>query len=174
MISEPNTCIRTAASSHSRDSSLREQAIGHLFLGRLLAHMWSVGVRDIEVLRGEVDSAGYDIVLESRGIVRHVQLKSRFHGSKVRDVSVSTRLLAKPGGCVIWIELDPVSLELQKFYWFGGQAGTRLPDLGSRVARHSRGNSEGEKNERPAHRVVTMGRFRVLSSIEEVAASLFG
>jgi hypothetical protein len=174
MIPEPNTRIQTATSPHSQDSSLREQAIGHLFLGRLLAHMWSSGIRDIEVLKSEVDSAGYDIVLESQGIVRHVQLKSRSHGSKVRDVSVNTKLLAKPGGCVIWIESDPVSLELQKFYWFGGHAGNRLPDLGSRVARHSRGNSKGQKNERPAHRVVPMGRFRVLSSIEEVAASLFG
>jgi hypothetical protein len=38
------------ASAHSSDSSLREQALGHLFLGQLLAFMWRNGARDIEVL----------------------------------------------------------------------------------------------------------------------------
>src|SRR5437773_3721312 len=78
--------------SHSQDSSLREQALGHLFLGELLAEMWRSNQRDIEVLRAEVDRAGYDLVLESNGFVRHIQLKSSFIGSKVRNVSVSTKL----------------------------------------------------------------------------------
>lgn len=164
----------TASSPHSLDSSLREQAIGHLFLGQLLAHMWRTDARDIEVLKGEVDRGGYDVVLECRGIIRHVQLKSRFRGSKVNQVDVSTKLLSKPGGCVIWIEFDPVSFDLQRFYWFGGAAGTALPDLGLRISRHSRGNSSGEKNERPVHRVVTKGRFMALTSIQDVAKHLFG
>ena len=41
------------ASPHSSDSSLREQALGHLFLGQLLAFMWQSGGRDIEVLKSE-------------------------------------------------------------------------------------------------------------------------
>jgi hypothetical protein len=162
------------SSPHSLDSSLREQAISHLFLGKLLAHMWCTDARDIEVLKAEVDRSGYDVVLESRGIIRHVQLKSRFRGSKVGQVDVSTKLLSKPGGCVIWIEFDPVSLVFEKFYWFGGQAGMVLPNLGSRVSRHSKGNSAGEKNERPIHRMVTKGRFEMLSSIQEVCQRLFG
>jgi hypothetical protein len=162
------------SSPHSLDSSLREQAVGHLFLGQLLAHMWCTDARDIEVLKAEVDRSGYDVVLESRGIIRHVQLKSRFRGSTVSEIDVSTKLLGKPGGCVIWIEFDPGSFELQKFYWFGGPAGAALPDLGDRISRHSKGNSSGEKNERPVHRVVTKGRFMALTSIQEVAKNLFG
>jgi hypothetical protein len=162
------------SSPHSLDSSLREQAIGHLFLGQLLAHMWRTDARDIEVLRGEVDRGGYDLVLECRGIIRHVQLKSRFRGSKVSQIDVSTKLLSKPDGCVIWIEFNPTSLALEKYYWFGGAAGTALPDLGARVSRHSRGNSAGQKSERPLHRVVTKGRFEVLPSIQQVAEKLFG
>ena len=86
------------ASVHSFDSSLREQALGHIFLGQLLAFMWRNRGRDIEVLKSEVDRGGYDLVLESNGVIRHVQLKSSFRGSKVREVSVNTRLLRKPGG----------------------------------------------------------------------------
>jgi hypothetical protein len=51
-ITEPT---KIEASAHSSDSSLREQALGHLFLGQLLAFMWGNGRRDIEVLKSEVD-----------------------------------------------------------------------------------------------------------------------
>src|SRR6476469_3145847 len=71
---------RIEASAHSSDSSLREQALGHVFLGKLLTFMWQSGARDIEVLKSEVDRGGYDVVLESNGIIRHAQLKSSFRG----------------------------------------------------------------------------------------------
>jgi hypothetical protein len=162
------------ASAHSSDSSLREQALGHIFLGQLLAFMWRNGGRDIEVLKSEVDRGGYDVVLEANGIIRHVQLKSSFRGSKVREVDVSTKLLRKPGGCILWLEFDRESLAIEGYYWFGGKAGTALPELGPRVSRHSKGNSDGEKNERPIHRVLTRGRFEALPDISEVVARLFG
>ncbi len=162
------------ASPHSSDSSLREQALGHLFLGQLLAFMWRNGARDIEVLKSEVDRGGYDIVLEANGVIRHVQLKSSFRGSKVREVDVSTKLLRKPGGCILWLEFDRESLAIERYYWFGGKAGTALPDLGLRVSKHSKGNSEGAKNERPIHRVLTRGRFEALVDIREVVKRLFG
>jgi len=162
------------ASVHSFDSSLREQALGHIFLGQLLAFMWRNGHRDIEVLKSEVDRGGYDLVLESNGVIRHMQLKSSFRGSKVREVSVNTRLLSKPSGCILWLEFDPVSLAVEKFYWFGGPARTALPDLGERKSRHSKANSKGEKSERPAHRVVAKRDFRALVNIGEVVEELFG
>jgi hypothetical protein len=147
------------SSAHSLDSSLREQALGHIFLGQLLAFMWRNGERDIEVLKSEVDRGGYDVVLESNGIIRHIQLKSSFRGAKVREVDVSTKLLRKPGGCILWLEFDRENLAIERYYWFGSKAGTALPDLGLRISRHSKGNSDGEKNERPIHRIVTRGRF---------------
>lgn len=164
----------TKTSLHSSNSSLREQALGHLFLGELLAWMWSKGVHDVEVLKSEVDRGGYDVVLESNGITRHVQLKSSFRGSKVAKVDISTKLLKEPGGCVIWIEFDQASLALERFYWFGGEPGTGLPDLGSSMSRHSKANSLGEKTERPVHRVLSKARFDPFDSIGEVAARLFG
>jgi hypothetical protein len=172
-IAQPSPA-KIEASAHSSDSSLREQALGHLFLGQLLAFMWRNSARDIEVLKSEVDRGGYDVVLESNGVIRHVQLKSSFRGSKVREVDVSTKLLRKPGGCILWLEFDRESLAIERFYWFGGNAGTALPDLGLRISRHSKGNSDGEKNERPIHRVLTRGRFEALADIREVVEKLFG
>src|SRR5258708_33426584 len=101
------------ASAHSADSSLREQALVHVFLGQLLTFMWQSGARDIEVLKSEVDRGGYDVVLEANGIIRHVQLKSSFRGSKVREVDVSTKLLLKPDGCILWIEFDSETLAIE-------------------------------------------------------------
>ena len=159
---------------HSQDSSLREQALGHLFLGELLAEMWCRNRRDIEVLKAEVDRGGYDLVLEANGIVRHVQLKSSFAGSKVRYVNVGTKLLAKPGGCIIWLEFNSIDLKLLQYYWFGSEPGSALPDLGSKVARHSKANSQGNKSERPLHREVAKTRFEALSDITQVVDRLFG
>jgi hypothetical protein len=117
---------------------------------------------------------GYDIVLEANGILRHVQLKSSFIGSKVREVSVNTKLLTKPGGCVIWLEFDPDSLALKKYLWFGGVPGSTLPNLGSKVSRHSKANSKGQKLERPMHRVVGKGRFESFHEISALMNRMFG
>jgi hypothetical protein len=108
------------------------------------------------------------------GIIRHIQLKSSFRGSKVREVDVSTKLLRKPGGCILWLEFDRENLAIERYYWFGSKAGTALPELGLRISRHSKGNSDGEKNERPIHRIVTRGRFEALVNISEVVQKLFG
>jgi hypothetical protein len=88
--------------------------------------------------------------------------------------SKSIKLLRKPGGCILWLEFDRESLAIERFYWFGSKAGSALPDLGARIARHSKGNSDGEKNERPIHRVLTRGRFEALTDIREVVGKLFG
>ena len=157
-----------------RNSSLREQALGHLFLGQILAEMWRSNQRDIEVLKGEVDRAGYDLVLESNGYIRHVQLKSSFIGSKVRNVSVGTKLLAKPGGCVIWLEFDAESLKIERYFWFGGPPGQALPDLGARISRHSKANSIGVKAERPMHRELSKSRFEAISDVGQLVIRLFG
>jgi hypothetical protein len=172
-IAQPSPA-RIEASAHSSDSSLREQALGHVFLGQLLTFMWRNGTRDIEVLKSEVDRGGYDVVLESNGVIRHVQLKSSFRGSKVREVDISAKLLHKPNGCILWLEFDHESLAIERFYWFGGEAGIGLPDLGERISRHSKGNSKGKKNERLGHRVVSKGDFQMLADIREVVRKLFG
>lgn len=165
---------QTQVAWHSQDSSLREQALGHIFLGELLAEMWRTNRRDIEVLKGEVDRGGYDVVLESNDLVRHVQLKSSFIGSKVRHVSVGTKLMAKPGGCVIWLEFEPETLKIERYLWLGGAPGRALPDIGSRVARHSKSNSAGQRTERPMHRRVAKSKFCRVASSTLLLQFLFG
>jgi hypothetical protein len=47
---------RPADSSHYAESSARENLVEHVFLGELLRGLWRKNVRDLEVLRPEVDN----------------------------------------------------------------------------------------------------------------------
>lgn len=157
-----------------KDSSFREKLIEHVFVGEILRVLWRRGVRNVEVLRAEVDRGGYDLVLECRGVVRHVQLKSSHREAKTSEVAVSLNLSAKASGCVIWVLFDSATLELGPFLWFGSLPGKPLPPLGDKAGRHSKADSTGLKAERPNLRVVTRRRFAVLATMEDVANALFG
>jgi hypothetical protein len=145
-----------------------------LFVGELLRSLWRGGHRDIEVLKSEVDAGGYDLAIECNGQMRHIQLKASTLSAKTSEVGINTRLSKKPSGCVIWICFDPETLGLGPFFWFGGTPGAALPDLGTRVARHSRANSHGEKSHRPRIRLLKRSAFIRIAHIEELAEKLFG
>jgi hypothetical protein len=49
-----------------------------------------------------------------------------------------------------------------------------MAELGGKVGRHTKGDRNGVKAERPNTRIVPKSRFRRLATIEEVAAALFG
>jgi hypothetical protein len=94
-------------SAHYVESSARENLIEHVFLGELLRGLWRKNVRDLEVLRPEVDSGGYDLALEFRGLTRHVQLKSSYRGARRSEVTARVKLLERPSACILWIFFDP-------------------------------------------------------------------
>src|ERR1700730_17254863 len=87
--------------AHYAESSARENLIEHVFLGELLRGLWRKNVRDLEVLRPEVDSGGYDLALEFKGVTRHVQLKSSFTGARRSDVTAYVKLLDRPSACIL-------------------------------------------------------------------------
>lgn len=155
-------------------SVAREKVLEHLFVGELLRSLWRNGIYDTEVLRAEVDAGGYDLVVESSGVLRHVQLKSSHRDAHRRSVTVNSALMRKPSGCVIWIEFDPKTMTIGPFLWLGGEPHQPLPTLGDRLAKHTRANSAGIKKERPNMRTVPRTRFRVLATMNDVAHELFG
>lgn len=160
--------------AHTTTSSAREKLIEHLFIGELLRRLWLRGVRDVEVLRAEVDSGGFDLVVECGGVLRHIQLKASHRTAKTDSVGINIALSRKPSGCVIWLFFDETTLEFSAFRWFGAEPGRRLPALGDKIARHSKANSNGEKTARPHIRELRKSAFQSLGSIEEVADALFG
>lgn len=156
------------------DSSLREKIIEYAFVGELLRILWRRGRRDIEVLRAEVDRGGYDLVLHCNGVSRHVQLKSSHREAATAKVTVNLKLAEKTSGCVIWILFDQETLELGPFLWLGGKPGEAVPDLGTKIAKHTKANSRGSKTERPGLRVVSRSSFTKLDSVAAVIEALFG
>lgn len=160
---------------HSTRSSYREMLIEHLFVGALLREAWRNEVAFIEVLKPQVDDVGYDLLLEAKGIARHVQLKASFQGSKTASQKIHRLLSGKPSGCVVWVVFDADSLELGPFLWFGGAPGEKLPSQSKfKVARHTKGDATGKKAARPMIRVVPKSKFTSLADTGELLARLFG
>lgn len=156
------------------ESSLREQVLEHIFVADLLRCLWCNQIYNVEILRGEVDRGGYDLVVECGGIVRHIQFKASHKDASTRRVDINLNLAGKSSGCVIWIWFDPGTMALGPFRWFGAEPGEPLPPLGDRIAKHSKGNAEGIKTQRSNSRTLNKGQFTVLADMEGVIRALFG
>lgn len=162
-------------SQHAVHSSYREKLIEHLFVGELLKMSWQDGDCQLEIAKPEVDNSGYDIIAEGNGIVRHIQLKAAYIGSKITRQKVHIKLSQKPSGCVVWIYFNKNSLELGPFYYFGGLPGEPLPNIqNAKVARHTKGDQGGYKGERANIRVLNKGDFKKYDDIKEIYSIFFG
>ena len=168
-------------------SSQRERFFEYLFLARLLAHSWFDRRQPVEVLRADVDGAGYDLVLECGGVLRHVQLKGSYGGAKTARQIVHRDLEKKPSACVVWMRVaspevrtdredDGEGMNLRITYrYFGQEPGQPLRDLSDYpVARHTRGDRTGAKKPRRHHRVIPKRDFIEIGSIRQLALLLFG
>ena len=157
----------------STRSSFRESLIEHTFISAVLQEAWRRQMV-IEVLRPEVD-AGVDVVFECGTVVRHVQLKSTRAGAKVTRYNVNTSLETKQSGAVVLIEFEDHGGDMRLQYRFFGRApGEPLSLNGFNAAKHSKGNAQGVKLERPGLKVVPARQFRRVSDISSLVDLLFG
>src|SRR6478609_1771756 len=155
-------------------SSLREKVLEHAFIADLSRTLWRQGFRDFEILRAEVDRGGYDLVIARGDVMRHIQLKSTHSAGKAAGAPIQLALGAKPGGGVIWMFFDPGTLALGPFLWLGNEPGLPIGSLGDKVVRHTKGNKDGYKAQRPGLRMVPRSRFTRLETMADVADRLFG
>jgi len=159
-------------------SSFFEQLVEHVFISELLQEVYYRFGMTVEVLRSEVDVSGYDIVFECNGIIRHVQLKTSKIDGKTSRQKVNVALAEKPSGCVVWMiraEGNPDCRMRLTYRFYGNDAGQPLPSLDEfKTAKHTKGNKEGVKAERPSIRVVPKGQFFTIDTTTELAIRLFG
>ncbi|MDP5206020.1 hypothetical protein ORI99_03035, partial [Alishewanella sp. SMS9] len=88
---------------------------------------------------------------------------------------VHIALATKPSGCVLWIFFDETTMQLGPFLFFGGQPGEKLPDISQfKIAKHTKGNKDGVKAERPDIREVRKKAFVRYDRIELIYNALFG
>ncbi len=155
-------------------SSARENVLEHLFIGELLRCLWCKGVHDVEVLRSEVDDCDYDLVVECRGVLHHVQLKSSHRLARASRQTVNAKIEKKAGGCVVWMLFDSETLDLGPFRVLGSRPGGLALMFGSKVGKHTKANVQGVKAERPNTRVIKKRDFKELPSMEALVGHLFG
>lgn len=165
---------RQAVRDAAHLSTYVEQALELGFLGDLMRVLWERDIRRLEVLRADIDAWGYDVALSIGDETRYVQLKARVAGGRTATLKLNGRLEEKPGGCVVWMEYDPLSLRFTGFGWLGGSsAGDCLRIRDSRRARHTKGTAEGIKRERADSFEVPLSRMERLGTLDQLAARLF-
>ena len=162
-------------SPHSEFSALRENILEHAFLGDLGKELWRRKHFDVEILRAEFDSAGYDIVVCANNITRHIQLKVRKAAGRTAGWGISERLAEKPSGCVVVMYIDDATLHVRNYGLFADSPGCPLPDISHfKAVKHTKGDSTGFKAERSGHRRVPKSQFKTFPNIEELFTALFG
>ncbi|RQT12134.1 hypothetical protein [Burkholderia contaminans] len=162
---------------HATYSVLRERIVEHAFIADVMRQLWLRDILDIEVLRAEFDTSGYDLVMSSASVLRHIQLKvSLVNGARSR-VNINLKLGNCPSGCVLWIVVNH-KLEAIEYRWFGGPPGEPLPDISDRgVVRHTRANAHGQKAVRDGQRSLSQSEFKSLDGrdkLDAVIEQLFG
>lgn len=155
-------------------SSTREKILEHRFVADVTSELWRRAIFDFAVSHSEVDNSGYDLIMEARGVTRHIQLKAMRVQGKRRDFDLQCRLADKRSGCAVLMLHDPVSLAILEYRLFAGPPGEKLPGLGERPVRHTKGNALGHKAERPALRNVPIASFVAVGSISTLVDRLFG
>lgn len=67
------------------------------------------------------------------------------------------------------------TLKLGPFLFFGGAPKEALPDIsGAKIARHTKGDQDGYKAERPNIREISKGDFKRHETVESLYDTLFG
>lgn len=159
------------------ESSSMARLLEFALLAELTQEAWFGRRQLVDVLHSSVDAFGYDLVLECGKVVRHVQIMSRRLTAKTSRYKVNMKLADHPSGCVVWVgwALEPDIRRVQMEYrWFGGRPGEPLPDLGRRVAKHSKSGSAGVKRERANIRELNLGEFTKLDGVADLLDRLFG
>ncbi len=166
------------AADTSIKSTFYEQLVEHVFVSEILQEVWYGFGQTVEVLRSEIDASGYDIVFECNGVLRYVQLKTSKADAKTARQNVNIALTDKPSGCVVWMlrHEDSKSNRMKLSYlFFGNGPGEPLPSLEDfKVAKHTKGNAQGVKLEKPAIRVVPKGKFVKVQTTGKLVERLFG
>jgi hypothetical protein len=69
---------------------------------------------------------------------------------------------------------DAQTLRITSYLWFGAGPSERLPALGDKITRHTRGRVNAARLLRTNHRIVNKNRFEVFDSVERLIGALFG
>lgn len=147
------------------ESRTVENLIEHVFLSEVIQECFFRDRRLVEVARAEVDAAGYDLILELDGDIRHVQLKASRKGGSTKKQTINRKLADRRGGCIVWVEyaVNPARCRADLSYLW--REAIKLPTT---VARNPRNGTP-----RINSCEVKKSEFQRLSGVEELVGLLF-
>lgn len=151
------------------ESYFTHTLLQHLMLELLMAEH----PRKMTILKAEVDSEGYDLVLACGQSVRYVQLKTLGRSISPVNYSVKASLAELPGGCVLWLCFDQDTLKVTHFHLLAAlpnqPMGAMLPSDQAQKLK------KGKKVQRPGYVYVKTrdANHRYLSA-SQLALALFG
>lgn len=158
---------------HNQHSSLRESILEHAFLGAVGGELWKRRHYRMEILRAEVDAAGYDIVATVGQITRHIQLKAMVQGGRA-SWPIALALSNKASGCIVVQVVDKETLAVDHYLFFGDTPGRPLPDItGGSQTKHAKGDSRGVKKVRKDRYQVPKKRFERVDTTAGLVDRLF-
>jgi hypothetical protein len=158
----------------TKDSSFIENIVEHTFISELMQEAWLSKKKKLEILRSEVDDSGYDLVISYDKINRYIQLKTS-DNSKTSNQKMNIKILGKQNPCIIWILRDSTSNRYKFSYlYYGSKIEEEFPDISLlKVAKHTKGNAEGIKNERVNIREIPKSKFIKIKNEKELLKVLF-
>ncbi|MDR2481554.1 MAG: hypothetical protein LBD07_04595 [Spirochaetaceae bacterium] len=151
----------------STKSVFFEKLIEHRFIADMMMYGWFLHEKEIKILRSEIDSSGYDIVIDCENVYRHIQLKTSEHTSKRSSQKVNTTLLNKKNPCIIWIlynyNTKKRDFDFRYLFW-GSDIDGDLPD----IKKYSIVKTNSKKNEKaiPHIRNIPKGHFVEMHSCD--------
>lgn len=141
----------------------------HRLLGSVLEEMWVRQRTPVAVLHAEIDTTGYDVILDTEdNRTRYLQLKASLKSRSTQNPQeLNPRLWDRPWGCLIWTLYD-----------VAGRDKLHLRYLWLRCSRDAAGNPLGMRN--TPLRLTPKGRVRVkptdcvqLTTMRQLVRALF-
>jgi hypothetical protein len=156
-------------------SAYRHSMIEDALIVAVQRHFWLNSHQRVDVLRSNVNDSGYSVVLEAKGVSRHIKFVSTEQNGKRGHVDVNRALELKPSGCVVWLFFDPETLDLGPFRFFGKAPGEALDPLWHfNDAVRATPNAAGDKPARPNLKRVGQKYFDKVDSLDDLILKLFG
>lgn len=143
-----------------RRSKLREQIVEYKFLSELFIYCASQN-KELELLKSEHDSFGYDVVLKVGSHIKYIQLKSKKAEGKTAIWNIRKSLVKNNNGSVILIEIEYGDTNIELGY--------RILDENKKDTILRRATKEGKKWQCQ----INIGELKKVNSITELFNHLF-
>lgn len=134
----------------SKKSVFFEKLIEHRFIADIMMYGWYFHKKEVRILRCEIDSSGYDIIIDCDNKYRFIQLRTSISSSKRSYQHINASLIHKENPCIIWIFYNyndkKNDFEFKYLFW-GADIDEPLPHI---ISGKKRGTAENilksEKN----------------------------